>query len=104
MSLQVIHSTAQKARKTYHDDGWEFISEWISGGCYVGTFRRPQKITFGEARILVGYKKDNKRAYKILPGDMYQRQFNSCDGDTFTFRMKQDLFTMACKYDLFPEI
>ena len=98
----VIHRKVTKAKKEYNDDGWEWIKEWIDDGCCVGTYRKPQKITFAEGRILVAHR-NKPKPHKILPGEVYQHQFNKMDGDTYTFRMNQKLYEIACKYDLFPE-
>lgn len=101
--IQAIHRQTVKARKEYYDDGWEFIDEWIRDGCCVGSFSRPRKITFAEGRILVSHRR-RLQPQKIFKGDIYERQFNEYDGDTFTFRMNKALFEIACKYDLFPEL
>lgn len=98
--ITVIHHTTQKARKEYCDDGYEYIRNWIDGGCYAG---HGKKITFAEARILVAHRQKPK-PYMILPGETYVRQFNSIYGDTCTFRMNEQLYKLCCKYDLWPEL
>lgn len=103
MSVTGIHRTAPIARKEYNDDGWEFINEWIVGGCCVGTFKHPMKITFAEARLCVAFK-NRPKPWRILKGDRYERQFNSYDGHTYVWRMNKKMYDLACKYDLFPEI
>lgn len=103
MAITVIHSTTQTARKEYFDDGWEFIKEWIDEGLWGGdVIGKQKKITFAEARILVKHR-NRPKPYKILPGDMYERQFNNYDGQVYTWRMNRQLYELACKYDLFPE-
>jgi hypothetical protein len=102
--VEVISSTEHKAKKVYNDDCWEFISEWIGEGCPVGTIKKPEKITFSEARMLVKYRRDYKSAGKIQIGQVYVRQFNKYEGDAYTWRAKKELYELACKYDLFPEI
>lgn len=105
MGLTIIHHQVTTARKQYADDGWEFIDEWISGGCCV---RRhcldTRRITFSEGRILVSYRNGQKNGGVIEKGDRYVRQFNNYDGDVYTWRMKEELYNIACKYDLFPEL
>lgn len=105
--LEVIGNKTHVARKEYYDDGWEFMGEWISSGCYIGTpywYKGPRKhITFAEGRILVKYRKDRKAGNRIYPGQLYQRQFNKYDGQVYYWRMKKDLYDIACKYELFPE-
>ena len=72
--IQIIHSSNQKARKKYIDDSWLFLKE--CDGYFPGA-------TFAELREMVRVR--NNGGY-IMPGDMYLRQFNSYDGDTWTYR------------------
>lgn len=102
--INVIHHSEQVARKDYHDDGAEWIHEWIQGGCYIpAQYPKIKKPTFSEYRILVSFR-NNPSKYRINKGEKYVRQFNNIDGDTFVFRMKSDLYNLANKYDLFPEV
>lgn len=103
--LDIIRSTTQKAKKEYHDDGWEEISEWISGGCETYDSRNKQiSIPFSELRLVVKFRNDKKAGGKINIGDEYVRQFNKYEGQTYTWRTKKVFFEWFEKYDLFPEL
>lgn len=99
MSVTVIHSGTFKARKTYNDDGWDTIQE------FDGPSLGDPKLTFAEKRTLVKYRRwKGQQPHKILPGQMYERQFNNMDGDVYTWRTKKEFFDLMSKYDLFPDI
>jgi hypothetical protein len=98
MSVQVIHQQTLKARKDHYDDGWEYVHEWILGGC---NLPMGKKMTFSEMRLVVGYRKGELIGNKILKGQLYRRQFNCMDGQTYTFKLKEDFYNLAVKYDLF---
>lgn len=98
--ITVIHRETVKARKEYYDDGWEFVKEWLDDHGSLG----PKKLTFAELRTLGKYRMEELKGSKILKGQFYERQFNSYDGQTYTWRMKKDLYDIACKYDLFPDV
>ena len=105
--IDVISNTTQKAKKEYYDDAWDFIQEWISGGCWVHGERNnsPRKhITFTEGRFLAKVRRGEIKGSKILVGQEYVRQFNKYEGDTYTWRTKKEFYDLASKYDLFPEI
>jgi len=92
--IEVISSAEYRAKKEYNDDGWEYITEC---GWFVG-------ISFAQKRALVKYRKDRHAGRKILPGDLYVRQFNKCDGTTYVWRTKKVFFEIICKLDLFPDV
>jgi hypothetical protein len=99
MGVTVIHSGVFKARKTYNDDGWDMISDWD------GPYGDDPKITFAEKRMLVKYtRQKGHQPNKILPGQLYERQFNNMDGDVYTWRTKKEFYDFARKFDLFPDI
>lgn len=99
MGITVIHSETLKARKAYYDDGWDMIQE------FEGPMMKDPKLTFAEKRMLVKYKRwKGTFSAKILPGQLYVRQFNNMDGDTYVWRTKKEFFDLANKYDLFPDI
>lgn len=88
--ITVIHSSTQKAKKEYECG----LAE------HVGEVEFPRgKMKFGEIRSLVIYHRNKRR---IKPGDLYVRQFNEYEGDTYTWRGKKDIYDLLCKYDLFP--
>lgn len=87
---RVISQTEQKARKDYVCDLGETV----------GDTEFPKGMTFAERRILVRYQQKRRR---ILKGEMYIRQFNELEGDTYTFIMDKGMYEIFCKYDLFPE-
>lgn len=100
MALEMIHHSEQKARKAYHDDGWEEIQEWRNGGYY--TNRRPNKKA-DDYDIHLIEKAMFNAPHRIEKGDEYQRQFNKIDGDAGVWRTKSLFYNMFRKYDLFPE-
>lgn len=99
--IQIIHRSTYKAKRVYEDDGSEFISEFINERCYIGL---KTKLNFTELRIMVRCRKERDYLNKIMPGQLYERQFNEFEGQTYTWRMKKELYDIACKYHLFPEI
>lgn len=118
MSVQVIHSTAQIARKEYYNDGRDDFMEWIRGGMFIGYHQKkisteyggyswindiawPKKLPFCDLRIIVQMRAED---YRIKNGTLYRRQFNSYDGDAYTWRSREDMYQLMCKYDLFPEV
>lgn len=98
MSIKVINHAEHIARKEYRDDGWEWFSEWINYGCHTGD----KKLTFSEGRAIIKAR-DSEKPYMIKPGDKYVSQFNKYEGSVYTWRMKFDLYEIACKYNIFPE-
>jgi|SRR6187551_1649941 len=100
--VTVIHKTDAIARKEYHDDAWDFIQEWIDGGCWIEDKLNP--LSFSEKRLLVQYRNRTLKGHRIIKGEKYHRQFNSYDGDTYVWRAKKIFYELACRYDLFPEI
>lgn len=92
--IQIIRDgEVKKARKLYHDMAWDWIQNSIL--CY----REDWKLTFSEWRSIAKMKA--KRG-KILIGEPYYWQFNTADGDTWTFRASKEMFAICKKYDLFP--
>lgn len=105
--IEVIRESVQKAKKEYRDDGWEFIQEWLGEGCPVykdSNYRERGHLTFAEARYLVQIRNRTILPHKILPGQLYRSQFNKYDGDTYTYRTKEEFFQLCSKYDLWPEL
>lgn len=103
--IEVISDGVFKAKKEYRDDAWEFIQEWIDSGCPVyndNSYKRGH-ITFAEGRFLVQVRNHTITPHRIKPGQMYRRQFNKMDGDTYTFRAKVEFFDLCSKYELWPE-
>jgi hypothetical protein len=103
--IEIIRSTVQKAKKEYYDDGWDIIQEWVSEGCPVYKGRNYERghLTMPEARFLVQVRNRTIKPHKILPGQVYRSQFNKYEGDTYTFRTKEEFFKLCSKYDLWPD-
>lgn len=101
MNPQIIHKSVTKARKEYPDDGWEDIQNW--NGWSEKNTQRP--LPFSERRMLVKYtRQKGNKGHRILKGEIYERQFNSYEGDTYVWRTKKVFYDFLCKYDLFPEL
>lgn len=98
MSITVIKSTEHIARKKHIDDGRDYINDWIGYGCWT----HGENLTFSEWRSIAKFKQSSTTNY-ILPGEKYTCQFNTMYGELYTFKMKTDLFKIACKLDLFAE-
>jgi len=101
--IEVISSKIVTARKEYYDDAWEFISDFIHDGCDTSLY--PDKpLSFSEKRALVYYRNNRREGARIMPGQLYKRQFNKYEGEAYTFRTKQLFFELCCRYELFPEL
>lgn len=104
MNIQIIYSGTYKSRKRYRDDGWEWLQNWIDGGCYVcGNYVGESiKIPFCDYRKIIQIKNSPTR-HLIRPGEMYERQFSVCDGDLGVFRTKKEIAEIGFKYNIFNE-
>lgn len=92
--IQIIHDgNVKKSRKEYTCMAWEFIRESIL------TYRKDFKLTFSEWRMIVRMR---EKKGKILKGEPYYWQFNTGDGDVWTFRASKEMYDLCVKYDLFP--
>jgi len=94
--VENISTTLQKAKKDYRDDSAEFIIECLP---YMREGR--YKLSFSEWRSIARLKANN---WKILKGQLYERQFNKMDGDSYTFRTLPDIGKLCSKHDIYPEI
>lgn len=118
MSVVVIHESAQVARKDYYNDGRDDFMEWVGGGMFIGYHQekiqteygghpwindisQPKKLPFSDLRIIVQMRRED---YRIKKGSVYRRQFNSFDGYAYTWRTREDMYQLMCKYNIFPEI
>lgn len=94
MSAKCISSIFRKARKDYRDDSAEFIIDCLAdirrGGC----------LSFSELRSVARLKANN---WKILKGQLYERQFNEMDGNIYTFRTLPDILKLCLKHKLYPD-
>ena len=116
--MSVIHQSVQIARKDYWNDGRDDFNDWVSDGMFIGYEKKklenkyggyswiddhskPKKVAFSDLRIIVQMRREN---YAIKKGTLYRRQFNSYDGDVYTWRTREDMYQLMCKYDLFPEV
>lgn len=99
--IQVISARTFTARKPHRCDGYEEILEWIYHGCMVekGVKCKYNKVSFSDYRTIVKWKNDINN-FLILPGMIYERQFNKMDGEAYTFKMRKDMYDIFCKYDL----
>jgi hypothetical protein len=80
-----------KARKEYSDDSADFLNMddwWRSSG----------KLKFSELRSIAKLKANN---WKILPGQMYVRQYCEQDGLTYTFKSLPEILAICLKHHLF---
>lgn len=68
---------------------------------HVGNIDFPRDVlSFGEIRILVSYHRNKRR---IMPGELYVRQFNKYEGDAYTWIAHKGIFDLLCRHKLFPE-
>lgn len=93
--VECIHHSIHKARKQYYDDAYEWIEQFIQYKNY-----QDCKIPFGEMRVLAKFRTDRKWALKIMPGQVYESQFNKMEGQAFYFRLKIE-FKVFFKYGVF---
>lgn len=89
--IEIIHQSEQKARKSYRCDACNFLFEFEP---------RDLGLTFSEMREMV---KARQKGYRILPGEVYVRQFNKDGGDTWVFRAIPAIDKICVKYDLYRE-
>lgn len=106
--IEVIQDSVHKAKKEYTDDAWDYIQEWISDGCPIqlGRYNNSPRghLTMSEARYLVQVRNKTIKPHKILPGQMYRRQFNKYEGSAYVFRTKEEFYQLCVKYNLWPEL
>lgn len=91
--IEVISDTKHVAQKDYKDDSAEFIIE-----CMYSI--RSGLLTFSELRAIARLKANG---WKIKKGQVYMKQFNKMDGDTYTFRSLPEIAAICHKYELYPE-
>lgn len=89
-----ISTTLQRARKDYRDDSAEFIIDSLPYP------RKRERLTFTEWRAIAKLKANG---WKILKGQVYEKQFNNIDGDVCTFKTLPDIGKICSKYKLYPE-
>lgn len=101
---ECINSAIHVAIIRHVDDGYDYIYQWIDNGCYVRKTNRCKfnKVSFADFRTIVNWKNDPNNRW-IMPGMLYERQFNKMDGHTYTFKMRKDMAEIASKYDLFND-
>lgn len=62
------------------------------------------KLSVDEFDQLQYYANNHDAAIAISPGDLYERQFNEYDGDTYVWRTKAIFMKIITTFDLFPDI
>lgn len=92
--VQLIAAQARKARKDHHDDSAEFILEALD------YLRSCGKLKFGELRAIAELKANN---WKIKRGQVYTKQFNKTEGQTYTFKTLPIILKICIKYKLYGE-
>lgn len=97
--VEVINHGQFVARKKYSDDGWEDVFNWVDAGMWTGD--KPE-LTFEEKLSIACMVKTGSR-HIIEKGELYIRQFNKMEGDTYTWRTKKVFYDLIVRYDLFAE-
>ena len=102
--VTTIKESTHKAKKLFRDNGFEDFREYFMERAYRyipshwGREKlRDQLPTFSELKAVLSVLKKEK-AWLIKPGDVYVYQFNTQDGDTWTWRMNKVLYDFACKH------
>ena len=87
MGARNISTKLVKARKDHRDDSRYFIEE----------VRYSKKLSFSEWRAIAELKANN---WMIKKGQIYERQYNEMDGDTYTFKSLPAIVKICQKLDL----
>lgn len=88
--ITVIHESTPVARKTYHCDACDFITEALGAVPF----------TISDLRKIV---KARRQGWQIQPGQRYVRQFNRDGSDTWTFRAIPEMHELCLERGLYPE-
>jgi threonine aldolase len=89
-----IHTSVYKARKNYRDDSADFIIEamdWIRTG---------GELSFSELRAIAALKANN---WQILKGQIYEKQFNSYEGQVYNFKTLPEIGKLCSRHGLYGE-
>ena len=92
MCVELIRETNQKARKIYSCDASSWLRE--SG------ILCENVLTFAEYREVV---KAKRNGWMIQKGEIYNRQFNKCDGEVYYFISIPAILAICLKYDVFGD-
>lgn len=94
--VENISTTLQRARKEYRDDSAEYILE-----CLPDIAKGNFKLTFSELRAIARLKASN---WKILKGQVYERQVNKMDGELYVLRTLPEIGKMCHKHGMYPDV
>ena len=92
MGARNISTKLLKARKDHPDDSAHWINEDFN------YLRSGKKLTFSELRAIAELKANN---WMIKKGQLYERQYNVQDGETFTFKSLPAIVKICQKLDLY---
>lgn len=82
------------ARKDHHDDSYEFIEPILHERFYGSKWQLP----FTEWRSIAKLKANG---WKIKKGQLYERQYNIQDGDTYTFKSLPEIVKICEKLEAY---
>jgi hypothetical protein len=92
-NVRNISTNIVRARKDYHDDSTEFLDGILD-------YRPRIKVglTFTEWRQIAQLKANR---WRILKGQLYERQYNVMDGQTYTFKTLPEIAKICQKLNLY---
>jgi hypothetical protein len=83
-----------KANKDHHDDS----AEWLESILHERLWSSEWQLSFSEWRSIAKLKANG---WKIKKGQLYERQYNVQDGETFTFKTLPEIAKICQKLDLY---
>lgn len=92
MSARNISTQILIARKDHRDDSADWLLQDFS---YI---RSSGRLTFSELRTIAHLKANN---WMIKKGQLYERQYNEQDGETFTFKTLPAIGKICTKLGLY---
>lgn len=90
--VENISERVQTARKDYHDDSAEFIQEALD---WLAFHALPNELA------AIHELKENN--WMIKKGQIYLKQWNKQDGETFTYRTLPSMSKICQKYNLWED-
>lgn len=89
-----ISTAIFKARKDYHDDSYEWLEPFLHERLYGSRWQ----LSFSDWRTIAKLKANG---WKIKKGQVYERQYNVQDGETYTFKSLPEIVKICQKLDAY---